>query len=228
MKLNLLIFILLGFSCSFCSSPKEDNVNTIPQSTIKGYLALGDSYTIGEGVSASERFPEILVEKLKGKDIEFEPPKIIARTGWTTGELLSAIENENIQGNFKLVTLLIGVNNQYRGLSVEAYRTELQELLRRALIFAANKPENVRVISIPDWGVSPFAASRDKDEIAAEIDLFNKVKKEEALKLNLPFVDITDISRTALGNPEYFAVDGLHFSKEMHELWVTKIIASSF
>lgn len=226
MKSKILVLLLIGLTCSACSNTKTETVTPAPISLKKSYLALGDSYTIGESVPVTDRFPEILVEELKQKDLQFNAPTIIAKTGWTTGELLSAIEEATIQGNFDLVTLLIGVNNQYRGLPIEVYRIELRELLKKALAFAANKTENVRVISIPDWGVSPFASNRDRNVIAEEIDAFNEVKKEEAAALNLTFIDITDISRTALNNADYFAPDGLHFSGKMHALWVEEIMKS--
>lgn len=229
MKTKIVGIVLMGLIFSFCTNSKNENVSqTAPETLEKSYLALGDSYTIGESVPESDRFPVILVEKLKDKNLKFKAPRIIATTGWTTGELLEAIEKENIRENFDLVTLLIGVNNQYRGLSIEEYRIELQELLRRALIFSANKPENVRVISIPDWGVSPFASGRDRDAIAREIDAFNLVKKEETEKLNIPFINITEISRSGLDKEIYFANDGLHFSGEMHALWVDEILRKSF
>ena len=226
MKSKILVLMLIGLICMSCSNSKTENVPPTPTLSKKYYLALGDSYTIGESVPDTDRFPSILVQELRKKEIQFETPNIIAKTGWTTGELISAIEEANIQRSFDLVTLLIGVNDQYRGLSVEDYRVELRKLLNKALVFASNKPENVRVISIPDWGVSPFAANRDRRLIAEEIDMFNAVKKEESAALNLTFIDITDISRTALDKEEYFASDGLHFSGKMHALWVEEILKS--
>ena len=194
------------------------------ETTIKSYLALGDSYTIGQSVAETDRFPVLLVKDLNIKNYNFETPKIIARTGWTTGELKSAILQENITKNYDLVTLLIGVNNQYRGNSIEVFRAEFIELLKMAITFAENKPENVIVVSIPDWAVSPYASNRDTSKISKEIDLFNTVKKEETLKMNIKFVDITPISRQAINKPEYFASDGLHFSGKMHQLWVDEIM----
>lgn len=227
MKTKIVGLFLIGLICSFCTNSKTDNVTpSTPVKLNQSYLALGDSYTIGESVPVSDRFPVILVQKLKERDILFETPNIVAKTGWTTGELINAIEEANIQRNFDLVTLLIGVNNQYRGLSVEDYRIELRDLLRKAVVFAANKPENVRVVSIPDWGVSPFASGRDRNLIAQEIDAFNAVKKEETGAMNIKFIDITEISRTALNREQYFASDGLHFSGVMHGLWVEEILKS--
>jgi len=193
-------------------------------STPKSYLALGDSYTIGQSVPEKDRFPVQLVNDLNTKNYNFNAPKIIAQTGWTTGELKNAILQENISEKYDLVTLLIGVNNQFRGNSIDVFRTEFIELLNLAITFSGNNPENIIVISIPDWGVSPYAAGEDKDKISKEIDIFNTIKKEETLKMNIKFVDITTISRQALNKNQYFASDGLHFSGEMHQLWVDEII----
>jgi lysophospholipase L1-like esterase len=226
MKTKIIGLILLGLISISCTNSKPESETMVPAKLNKSYLALGDSYTIGESVPTPDRFPVILIQKLKERDILFDTPNIIAKTGWTTGELTKAINDANIQRNFDLVTLLIGVNNQYRGLSIDEYQTELRTLLQIALVFASNKPENVRVISIPDWGVSPFASGSDRDKIAREIDLFNAVKKSETEALNIAFIDITEVSRTALNNEQYFASDGLHFSREMHELWVEEILKS--
>ncbi|GGK51161.1 SGNH/GDSL hydrolase family protein [Lutibacter litoralis] len=192
--------------------------------TTKNYLTLGDSYTIGQSVPENNRFPVQLVNDLNTKEYNYNAPRIIARTGWTTGELKNAILQENISKNYDLVTLLIGVNNQYRGNSIDVFRTEFIELLNLAISFAGNNTKNVIVVSIPDWAVSPFAAGRDLNKISKEIDLFNAVKKEETLKMNIKFVDITTVSRQALNKPEYFASDGLHFSGAMHQLWVNEIM----
>jgi lysophospholipase L1-like esterase len=194
----------------------------------KTYLALGDSYTIGESVLEKDRFPVILVNELKAKGFHYVQPKIIAKTGWTTDELEAAIAKEHITKKFDLVTLLIGVNNQYRGRSVEEFRVQFINLLETALGFANNKPQNVIVVSIPDWSVSPFAKERDTAKIASEIDAFNAIKKEETLKRGVLFVDITPTSRKAKNNATYIAEDGLHFSGNMHQLWVQEIIHSKF
>ena len=217
-----------------CTAPLIEMDKTImndkePNMDVKSnYLALGDSYSIGESVAESDRFPVILSKMLNDRGFDFTDPKIVAKTGWTTDELLSALEIEDIRDTFDLVTLLIGVNNQYRGRPLENYREEFITLLDQAIHFAGNDHEKVIVVSIPDWGVSPFAAGRDRDKIAMEIDLFNAVKKEESLSRGVSFVDITGISRSALNKSNYFAEDGLHFSGEMHTLWVEAIIDQCF
>lgn len=161
------------------------------------YLALGDSYTIGESVDAIERFPVQLVKKLNDTGISTKNAKIIAKTGWTTAELSTRIKNEKIRGEYDLVTLLIGVNNQYRGLSPEEYRLQFKELLETATHFTGNNAERVIVISIPDYGVTPFAESRNPLKIGNEIDNFNRLNKEESQLAGAKYVDITTISRKA-------------------------------
>jgi lysophospholipase L1-like esterase len=209
--------------------PDTTNVEIETDNTTKNkYLALGDSYTIGQSVPEKDRFPVLLVNELNSKNYNFNAPKIIAQTGWTTGELKAAIAKENITKKYNLVSLLIGVNNQYRGNSINQFRTEFIELLNTAISFADNNVKNVIVISIPDWGVSPFAENRDRTKISEEIDLFNAVKKEETQRKGVLFVDITGISRQAINKTRYFANDGLHFSGEMHQLWVNKIINQKF
>lgn len=185
------------------------------------YLALGDSYTIGESVLESERFPVQLVKRLQADSINIEDPQIIATTGWTTDELLAAIKEKNIKDTFNIVTLLIGVNNQYRGRDAENYRGELKQLIDIAVKYAGGNKDNVFVLSIPDWGVTPFAEGKDRDKIAAEIDLYNKVKKEECEKAGIKYYDITEISR--IKDQSLTASDGLHPSGKMYGLWVDKI-----
>ena len=190
------------------------------------YLALGDSYTIGEAVEQSESFPYQLVELLKAKAIHFENPKVIAKTGWTTDELRHAIQQEQINETFDLVTLLVGVNNQYRGYSQETYRKEFTELLATAISFAGGDKNKVYVVSIPDWGVTEFAknSGRDLKTISKEIDAFNEINRQETESSDVTYVDITPISRQAVKKPNLIAADGLHPSGKMYTEW-TKLIA---
>ena len=181
------------------------------------YLALGDSYTIGESVPESDRFPVQLARQLNLGD-----PQIIAKTGWTTDELNAAIDAANPSGPYELVTLLIGVNNQYRGRDAEQYRGEFAALLQRAIGFAGGKPANVIVVSIPDWGVTPFAEGRDRAKIGAEIDHYNAINREETKKAGAKYADITPASRGT--DPALFAGDGLHPSGKQYTEWV-KVIA---
>ncbi len=183
------------------------------------YLALGDSYTIGEGVEPDDRWPIQLARLLLVEDIDVEEPEIIARTGWTADELAAAIVKANPQGPYDLVSLLIGVNNQYRGRDVQEYREQLRDLLQRAIAFVENRPSRVLVLSIPDWGVTPFAQGRDRERIAAEIDRFNAVKHAECDRLGIAFIDITPLTRQAGTNPALLAADGLHPSGRMYAEW---------
>ncbi|MEO8539887.1 MAG: SGNH/GDSL hydrolase family protein [bacterium] len=189
------------------------------------YLALGDSYTIGEAVAASERFPAQLADRLRSEGMhDSASPQIIARTGWTTDELATAIAGAPPDSPFDLVTLLIGVNNQFRGQPLTEYREGFRDLLRTAMSFAGGQTERVIVISIPDWGVTPFAEGRDRRQISAEIDAFNEVAAEEAKHARVRFIDITPISRLAGDEPGLIADDGLHPSGEMYSRWVEALM----
>ena len=182
------------------------------------YLALGDSYTIGEGVPAAGRWPVQLATALRNEGIALRDPRIIATTGWTTDELASAIDAAEPLGHWDLVSLLIGVNNQYRGRSVVDYRGEFGELLQRAIGFAHGRADRVLVLSIPDWGVTPFAIHEagNRGNISAEIDAFNAAAREVCDDHGVVFVDITPASR---GQATQVAEDGLHPSAEAYTTW---------
>jgi lysophospholipase L1-like esterase len=210
-----LCLVLAG--CAPRSSPER--VQTQPPPPIR-YLALGDSYTIGESVGESERWPVQLAAALREQGLPVAEPLIIARTGWTTAELQAGIQGADPSGPFELVSLLIGVNNQYRGLDLEQYRVEFCTLLRQAIDLAGADPGRVIVLSIPDWGVMPFAAGRDGTQIAAEIDRFNQVNRDETQQAGARYVDITAISREAATDRALIAADGLHPSAEMYAAWV--------
>lgn len=191
-------------------------------------LCLGDSYTIGEAVEESERFPMQAVEMLKKEHVHFDKPVIIAKTGWTTDELAAAIKEQNPTGTYDVVTLLIGVNNQYRGRDLENYRQEFVELLHTALNYAGKKPTHVYVVSIPDWGVTPFGNSdkRGEEQIGKEIDQYNAINKEEARKAGVNYIDITPGSRLAKTDAELIANDGLHPSGKMYKEWAEKLVVA--
>jgi lysophospholipase L1-like esterase len=184
------------------------------------YLALGDSYTIGQGVAEAERWPMQLATRLRETGLLIEPPLIVARTGWTTQGLLAAIEREDPQGPFDLVSLLIGVNNQYGGRNADEYRADFRTLLEQAIGFAGGSSERVVVLSIPDWGVTPFASERDRYRIAREIDRFNLINREETERAGAYYVDITPLSRLAAQELALLASDGLHPSGAMYAKWV--------
>ena len=184
-------------------------------------LSLGDSYTIGEGVAAIERWPSQLASELRKRGVDIAEPRIIAKTGWTTNELVGAIDREGVHDSFDLVTLLIGVNNQYRGRDPENYRVEFASLLRRAIHFAGGDARRVIVVSIPDWGVTPFAPGRDRARIAAEIDAFNDVNREVTKQAGARYADITPLSREGA---LMVVSDGLHPSAAMYARWTAAIL----
>lgn len=188
-------------------------------------LCLGDSYTIGEAVEEKDRFPQLTVELLHQQEQAFEQPEIIAKTGWTTDELAAAIQERNLKMNFDFVTLLIGVNNEYRGRDTANYRIEFASLLQTAIHFAKENTSHVFVISIPDWGVTPFGQrdARGEEAIEREIDLFNAINRDETRKANANYLDITLLSRQAKSNASYTAPDGLHPSGQMYKEWAVKL-----
>lgn len=185
------------------------------------YLALGDSYTIGEGVPADARWPAVMARTLRAAGIPLDDPRVVAKTGWTTDELSSAIDCEEPLGHFDFVTLLVGVNNQYRGRSVADYRGEFHGLLQRAVGFADGDGGRVMVLSIPDWGVTPFARiqGRDAAQVAEEIDAYNAAARAVAAEHGVAFVDITPASREHGAASDMLVGDGLHPSAAMHGLW---------
>lgn len=192
----------------------------------KTYLALGDSYTIGEAVLPEERWVHQLVTKLRQNGINIRYPEIIATTGWTTGELLAALEkNPPQQQQYDLVSLLIGVNNQYRKQSLEQFAAEFEQLLKIALQYAIQR-ESVIVLSIPNWGVTPFAADKNVKAITQEITQFNQVAEQITQSYAIKWINITPISELVAQDLAYIAEDNLHFSGKMYALWVEKILQS--
>jgi len=188
------------------------------------YLALGDSYTIGESVKESERWPVQLSNSLRNK---LNKPVIIAKSGWTTDKLIDTLNKINFNKKFDFVALLIGVNNQYRGRRVENFKEGFTILLKKSIEYANYKKERVMVVSIPDWGVTPFAKNKNRTIICNEMDAFNKVIHDECMKNNITFFNITEISRKAVNDNSLIAEDGLHPSKKMYKQWV-KIIKPYF
>jgi lysophospholipase L1-like esterase len=217
-------YVLLGIVLLGCNRAQ----NSAPTVTAgPRYLALGDSYTIGESVGESERYPMQLARILREQKIEIADPEIIAVTGWTTDELNAGIDRANPQGTYSLVSLLIGVNNQYRGRSVEEFRTQFAALLKRAVGFAGGESNHVIVFSIPDWGVTPFAQGQDRGRIGRQIDQFNAVCRDECAKQNVTFIDITPISKRAAEDRTLVAEDGLHPSRKMYELWAHEALPAA-
>ena len=191
------------------------------------YLALGDSYTIGESVEEHERWPNQLATLIEASP-EFVGGRvevsIIARTGWTTQELWDGIQSQTLEPPYDLVSLLIGVNNQYRGYDINEYREQFVFLLNKAVEYAGGDPKHVIVLSIPDWGVTPFAQGRDTGQVAKEINAFNAVNKQETEKAGAHYVDITPISRQAVNHASLVAPDGLHPSGKMYAQWAQLVL----
>ncbi len=190
------------------------------------YLALGDSYTIGEQVPMNENFPNQTVRLLKEKHVEVAEPVIIAVTGWTTDELANAIREHNLTETFSFVTLLIGVNNQYRGRPVDEYKVQFTQLMDTAIGFANGRADRVFVLSIPDWGVTSFAADRDRKQVAVEIDAYNAANKEITAAFKSHYVDITDSTRQNGHDNTYLAEDGLHPSAKEYAVWAQRLADS--
>ncbi|MCG2617475.1 SGNH/GDSL hydrolase family protein [Terrimonas sp. NA20] len=194
-----------------------------PEKEKYDYLALGDSYTIGEKVPAEENFPNQLVRIMREKGKNFSAPRIIATTGWTTGELQAAVTKARIRKKYDFVTLLIGVNNQYRGLKVVDYIPEFEKLLQQAIHFAGNDTSHVVVLSIPDWGVTPFAEGRDRQQIAKDIDAYNAANRLITEKYGIHYIDITPGTRKASSDASLLAEDGLHPSGKAYGEWAAEI-----
>ena len=186
------------------------------------YLALGDSYTIGESVAENKRWPNQLAAMLSEQGIQTDVT-IIARTGWTVDELWEGVQANPPDGTYDLVTLLIGVNDQYRGYPLDGYRDDFRFMLYKAIEYAGGDPQRVVVLSIPDWGFTPFAATQDTEVIGLQIDKFNAVNLEETKSAGAHYVDVTIISRMAMDDFELIASDRLHPSGKMYSLWAEKV-----
>ena len=197
--------------------------NYIGKNTSK-FLALGDSYTIGQSVEVNQRWPEQFLKELKSSVNAIDTLQIIARTGWRVDELKEAMNSSNLEPPYGLVSLLIGVNNQYQGQSANDFRPEFIEILEKSLKLVNNRKERLFVVSIPDWGASPYGFGFDRAKVSKEINDFNSVVKEESEKRGLRYFDITAISRRALLDRTLIASDGLHPSGKMYKLWVDKMI----
>ncbi|MFT4735379.1 MAG: lysophospholipase L1-like esterase [Algoriphagus sp.] len=216
-RLSLIVLpFLLAVGCSKRTVKSESQNNLT-------YLALGDSYTIGESVSKNKRWPNQLQKTLSAEGLGIEMPRIIAKTGWTTNELNEGINNNLPNGNYDLVSLLIGVNNQFRGLSIEEFKMEFEALLERSIGFAGNDKSKVFVVSIPDYGVTPFGQTQNSEKIGKEIDAYNAAKKIICDAKGISFFDITPISRQAIYDKGLVASDGLHPSGKMYGQWVALI-----
>ncbi len=187
-------------------------------------LALGDSYTIGESVPLHESFPYQTVQLLRKAGHHFYAPEIIAKTGWTSFELAEHILHTKLNEQYDFVTLLIGVNNQYRELPVAEFITDFEFLLRKAIHLTGENAERVIVLSIPDWGVTPFASKKDAKKISEEIDSFNAVCELFSKQYKTHFINITEDTRKAKNDRTLLAKDGLHYSEKAHAVWAEKVV----
>lgn len=192
-----------------------------PDSLSYRFLALGDSYTIGESVSSSERFPAQTADLLKTMGIPMGAPQYIAQTGWTSQDLQDAIKRSSLLTEYKVVSLLIGVNDQYQGLDTAAYRKRFTQLLEQAIQLTGNRAKNVFVLSIPDYGVTPFGGGSKR--ISKEIDEFNTINKAITLAYQVRYIDITPTSRLAANDQSLTANDGLHPSAKQYQQWASKL-----
>lgn len=222
MRLFFGIFLLLFLSCAnqpVIEEPKDPEPEEPSSYT---YLALGDSYTIGAGVEIADRWPVQLAARLTTDSIEVTTPDIVARTGWSTDQLISAIDaaGPDLDSTYDMVSLLIGVNNQFRGNPLSQYRKELPELLETAIQYADGNTERVFMLSIPDYGLTPFGQSRNPEQIAAELDIYNAVADSICTAYQVAFYDITEVSRQFGLESDYVAADNLHPSGKMYQAWV--------
>jgi lysophospholipase L1-like esterase len=213
----LIPLLLLVSTSTMAQLIIEDNVR---------FLALGDSYTIGESVTAAERWPVQLMDSLSARGLDYADTKIVATTGWRTDNLAEAVRHSKIKTEYTLVSLLIGVNNFYQGKSAVNYEKEFEDLLKTAIKLAGGKKSRVFVLSIPDYGYTPFG-KKEQETISKGIDAFNRINQAVAQKLKVKYYNITDISRRGLAEPDLVAFDGLHPSGKMYTEWVELILSDA-
>jgi lysophospholipase L1-like esterase len=216
-------------ACAAAHGAAAPGPTPTPTPRLLRFLALGDSYTVGEGVSPDERWPERLVALLAARGAAVAPPEVIARTGWTTADLEGAIAEAAPKGPYDLVSLMIGVNDQFRGRTLEEYAPAFAALLAEAIAFAGGDPRRVLVLSIPDYGVTPFARrfGLDASEVSREIDRFDAAAREACVRASAHWVDVTTLSRRAAGEPDLIARDGLHPSPRLHGEWAAAVLPAA-
>jgi lysophospholipase L1-like esterase len=219
-KIAMIVCVVVGWGVA-CMKHNSNPVMAMdkPGKDSLTYLALGDSYTIGESVGEEERYPSQVVRRLGTDSLVYKAPDIIAVTGWTTADLLAAMPAV-IPVSYHIVSLLIGVNDQYRHLSQSEYRVQFTSLLEQSIRLTGNRADHVIVLSIPDYSVTPFVRGRNTTLIAAQIDSFNDINREIALAYKVQYVDVTAESRKAAGDPSLIAADSLHFSGKEYDIWV--------
>lgn len=190
---------------------------------INSMLCLGDSYTIGESVPLHAGFPYQTIQLLRKKGFHFHAPEIVAQTGWTSFELADHILNQQLEPSYDFVTLLIGVNNQYRGLPIKGFENDFEFLLKKAIHFAGGNSKKCVVLSIPDWSVTPFASKRSIGNASKEIDAFNLICEDFASKHQSHFINITAQTRLAKNDTSLLAGDQLHYSAKSHAVWANEL-----
>ncbi|WP_417887343.1 SGNH/GDSL hydrolase family protein [Zunongwangia sp.] len=221
--LLLIAFAVISISCGSGRTVSQSNKEMDTNAEFS-YLALGDSYTIGESVTYSQSWPVQLTENLRADGYRMAAPKIIANTGWTTADLIAAVNSEiNVQRDFDIVSILIGVNNQYQNKPLSEFEEELHEIFRKAINHCKTMEKGVFVLSIPDYRVTPFGMAHS-DKMGRDIDAFNDVIRQVASEFNVDFYNITPISRKAKNNSDLIAVDDLHPSELMYKYWVDAIV----
>ena len=220
--LHLAVLLAILITVSACTGQESPEAATPAR-----FLALGDSYTIGESVPTAERWPVQLAGLLRERGRPVDPPQIIARTGWTTSDLESALDQAELTPPYDLVTLLIGVNDQYRGWSADRTRDGFASLLDRAIDLTGGDPQRVIVLSIPDYSVTPFGQQRDPQAIRSEIDRFNEINLALTQEAGARYVDVTPASREAGGDPSLLAPDGLHPSGKMYAQWAQSTLPAA-
>jgi len=223
MKTALLLLSILFINACASSSTSNSPNSKYKESKAISYLALGDSYTIGESVPNNQRWPVLLSKALRSEGHTIQAPRIIAKTGWRTDHLLKAMQSElNPTTKYDLVSVLIGVNNQFQRKSIETYENDLRTLFDQAIAYSKKGKAGVFVLSIPDYGATPYGAPR-AESIGQAIDKWNAVYQKVSREYQLPWYDITPISRKATENKSLIAGDGLHPSGKMYQLWVTEM-----
>jgi lysophospholipase L1-like esterase len=224
MKYWFCIFVLSLFACNKEVVKGKTNTPDRSETTAFRYLALGDSYTIGTAIGVDNSYASMAADSLRTaySDVDVEL-RIIAQNGWTTGALQNAMDQEGFKGGYDAVSLLIGVNDQFIGASLVQYKQGLLENINSALAFADGDSSKLFILSIPDYGVTPYGRAHNGNQISASIDVFNALNREVADSQHLQYVNITDISRQAATQPDLVAQDGLHFSAKMHVLWLARV-----
>jgi len=220
------VVFIFFISCAKQQMPDNNPVlQPVPVSATASlrYLALGDSYTIGQSVTEQERFPYLTAALLRAQHINIADPTYIATTGWTTANLLTAINQESALGTYDVVSLLIGVNDQYQHLDTAGYRDRFTQLLDKAIALTANRTSRVFVLSIPDYSATPFVSAEDKSRVHQEIDAFNAINKEITLRNAVAYVDITPQTQKAATDVSLLANDHLHYSGKEHQHWADQL-----